>query len=67
MKAAYTVAQPMEKAFDVRRVGMFFEGMEIDYAYVKLIPVHAVKGLHSMGCHGLESIMKAIKAFSPPH
>ena len=38
--AAFKVAQHLKKAFDVEHCGMFFEGYEIDYAHVKLIPVH---------------------------
>jgi hypothetical protein len=29
----------LKKALDVKRVGMFFEGYEIDYSHIKLIPV----------------------------
>ena len=39
-KAAFTVAQHLKKAFDIEHCGMFFEGYEIDYAHIKLIPVH---------------------------
>ena len=39
-KAAYTVAQHLKTAFDVEHCGMFFEGYEIDYAHIKLVPVH---------------------------
>lgn len=38
--AAYQVEQHIKKAFQVARCGMFFEGYEIDYARVKLVPVH---------------------------
>lgn len=40
IQAAYKVAQYLKKAFSVKRCGIFFEGYEIDYAHVKLIPVH---------------------------
>lgn len=40
MQAAHKVAQHLKKAFDVKRCGIFFEGYEIDYAHVKLVPVH---------------------------
>lgn len=40
VQAAYTVAQHLKEAFGVKRCGMFFEGYEIDYAHVKLVPVH---------------------------
>ena len=39
-QAAYTVAQHLKTAFGVSRCGIFFEGFEIDYAHVKLVPVH---------------------------
>ena len=39
-KAAFKVAQHLKNAFDVEHCGMFFEGYEIEYAHVKLIPVH---------------------------
>ncbi|KAL0571083.1 hypothetical protein V5O48_010874 [Marasmius crinis-equi] len=37
--AAYKLAGALKIAFGVKRVGVFFEGFEIDYAHVKLIPV----------------------------
>lgn len=40
IKAAYTIAQHLKTAFDVEYCGMFFEGYEIDYAHIKLVPVH---------------------------
>ncbi len=40
VEAAYRVAQYLKKAFSVKRCGIFFEGFQIDYAHVKLIPVH---------------------------
>lgn len=40
VQSAYKVAQSLKKAFGIRRCGMIFEGYEIDYAHVKLIPVH---------------------------
>ncbi|KAL9612627.1 MAG: hypothetical protein Q9167_002797 [Letrouitia subvulpina] len=40
IQAAYKVAQCLKKAFNIRRCGMFFEGFEVDYAHVKLVPVH---------------------------
>ena len=40
VKVAYNVAQYLKEAFGVKRCGIFFEGYEIDYAHVKLIPVH---------------------------
>ena len=38
--AAYIVAQHLKTAFEVEHCGMFFEGYEIDYAHIKLVPVH---------------------------
>lgn len=39
--ATYTLAGHLMKAFGVHRCGMIFEGFEIDYAHVKLIPIHS--------------------------
>lgn len=39
--ASYTLAGYLMKAFGVPRCGMIFEGFEIDYAHVKLIPIHS--------------------------
>lgn len=41
MDASYTLAGHLMKAFGVPRCGMIFEGFEIDYAHVKLIPIHS--------------------------
>ena len=38
--AAYKVAQYLKQAFGVKRCGLFFEGFEVDYAHIKLVPVH---------------------------
>jgi len=46
VRAAHTVAQHLKAAFSVRRCGMFFEGYEIEYAHVKLIPVHDQESFH---------------------
>ena len=40
IKAAYKVAQHLKTAFHVEHCGTFFEGYEIDYAHIKLVPVH---------------------------
>ncbi|RAL09699.1 HIT family protein [Aspergillus homomorphus CBS 101889] len=40
MEAAYTVGRLLIRAFGVERCGMIFEGFEIDYAHVKLVPIH---------------------------
>lgn len=42
--AAYQVANVLRKALGIERVGLFFEGYEIDYTHAKLIPVHALGG-----------------------
>ena len=38
--AAQRVAQHLMAAFGTDQCGMFFEGFEVDYAHVKLIPIH---------------------------
>lgn len=40
MAAAHKVAGILMKTFDTQHCGMIFEGFEIDYAHVKLIPTH---------------------------
>ena len=42
--AAYTVAGILKNALGIGRCGMIFEGFEIDYAHVKLIPIHEAIG-----------------------
>ncbi|KAF9258044.1 HIT-like protein [Marasmius fiardii PR-910] len=44
LKVTLKLAGEMKKAFGVERIGVFFEGFEIDYTHVKLIPVHQVSG-----------------------
>ena len=39
MEAAYCVGRVLVQAFKLETCGMVFEGFEIDYAHVKLIPV----------------------------
>lgn len=39
MKAAHTVANLLKQSFGISRCGMIFEGFEIDYAHVKLMPI----------------------------
>jgi diadenosine tetraphosphate (Ap4A) HIT family hydrolase len=39
VRAAFRVSAILTKALKVDRVGVFFEGFEIDYAHVKLVPV----------------------------
>jgi L-asparaginase / beta-aspartyl-peptidase len=41
VKAAHVVADVIKHGLGVPRVGIFFEGFEIDYTHVKLIPVHS--------------------------
>ncbi|EEA25265.1 L-asparaginase, putative [Talaromyces marneffei ATCC 18224] len=41
MAAAHTVAGILMTAFGAERCGMIFEGFEINYAHIKLIPIHA--------------------------
>ncbi len=40
VRSAYSVAQTLKSSLGLRRCGMIFEGLEIDYAHVKLIPIH---------------------------
>ena len=40
MRASHTVMHILRRAFKIDTVGVFFEGFEIDYAHVKLIPAH---------------------------
>lgn len=40
MTAVHKVAGILKEAFGTTRCGMIFEGFEIDYAHVKLIPIH---------------------------
>lgn len=39
LEAAHAVAQVLKSTFGARQIGMMFEGFEIDYAHVKLIPI----------------------------
>ena len=41
LEAAHTVAQILKRSFGAKQVGMIFEGFEIDYAHVKLIPIRS--------------------------
>ena len=40
MDATYSVMQVLKSKLGVKRVGIIFEGLELDYAHVKLIPIH---------------------------
>ena len=44
VRAAYIVAQQLKKGFGNARCGMIFEGFEIDYTHVKLVPIHEGDG-----------------------
>lgn len=39
IEAAHAVAQVLKSTFGASQIGMMFEGFEIDYAHVKLIPI----------------------------
>jgi diadenosine tetraphosphate (Ap4A) HIT family hydrolase len=43
--AACSVSALLKKALGLDMCGMFFEGLEIDYSHVKLVPVHTSKKL----------------------
>jgi diadenosine tetraphosphate (Ap4A) HIT family hydrolase len=43
MDAACSVAHLLKASLNIPACGMFFEGMEIDYAHVKLVPVSKVE------------------------
>lgn len=45
VRSAYSVAQVLKSALRLRRCGMTFEGFEIDYAHIKLIPIHENEGM----------------------
>jgi len=53
--AAHTVARILKEAFGLGRCGMIFEGFEIDYAHVKLIPIHEAAENSSAGWSTRES------------
>lgn len=40
VRAAHKVAQVLKSSMGCRRCGIIFEGLEVDYAHVKLIPIH---------------------------
>lgn len=42
MDAAKTVANILEKAFDVQRVAMIFEGEAVPHVHAKLMPMHGL-------------------------
>lgn len=41
MEAAGKIVEVMKEVLDCERIGMFFEGFEIDYAHVKLYPIYS--------------------------
>ena len=41
IEAAHAVAQVLKRSFGAKQIGMIFEGFEIDYAHVKLIPIRS--------------------------
>lgn len=41
--AAHIVGRILKEAFGVCRCGLIFEGFEIDYAHIKMIPIHDAK------------------------
>ena len=45
VRSAYSVAQILKLALGLSRCGMIFEGFEIDYAYIKLVPIHEKEGI----------------------
>ncbi|MCC6691512.1 MAG: HIT family protein, partial [Bacteroidia bacterium] len=42
MRAARTVAQLLDKSLGCKRTGMIVEGMAIDHAHIKLVPMHGI-------------------------
>ena len=53
IEAAHTVARVLKRALGARRIGMIFEGFEIDYTHIKLIlirdPSATSASLHTQG------------------
>ena len=45
VRSAYNVARILKSALGLRRCGMIFEGLEIDYAHIKLVPIHEKEGI----------------------
>ena len=40
MKATHVVANVLKRALSIEQCGMIFEGLEIDHAHVKIVPIH---------------------------
>lgn len=51
VRSAYSVAQTLKSALGLRRCGMIFEGLEIDYAHVKLVPVYEKEDIQGNSKH----------------
>ena len=47
LRAAHSCAEVLMGAFQVSRCGFIFEGYEIDYAHIKLIPIHGRSGVEN--------------------
>jgi len=61
MLSAHRVAQVLKEAFGTSRCGMIFEGFQIDYAHVKLIPIHGADA--SNGSSTAEDAMVTIAPY----
>jgi beta-aspartyl-peptidase (threonine type) len=48
VRSAHSVAQTLKSSLGLRRCGMIFEGLEVDYAHVKLIPIHEKEGVQEL-------------------
>jgi len=44
LKAARSLSKTLQHAFNCQRVGMIMEGMGVNHAHVKLIPMHGISG-----------------------
>ncbi|HET7152593.1 MAG TPA: HIT family protein [Candidatus Kapabacteria bacterium] len=44
MRSAYVLSRTLEKALEHTRTALVFEGMGVDHAHVKLIPLHGIDG-----------------------
>jgi histidine triad (HIT) family protein len=48
MEAAKEVSKKLEIALDIERVGVIFEGKEVDHLHVKLIPIKEGESINSI-------------------
>jgi diadenosine tetraphosphate (Ap4A) HIT family hydrolase len=48
MGAAKEVSKKLESALDIERVGVIFEGIEVDHLHVKLIPIREGESINSI-------------------